>query len=141
MMKTKINNIFKNFFMFLLAIFLLFLGGLLADILYIGPFFIPNNKFLADPFFIISFLSGASIGFFLFAPVNFFHRLFRGRLFKDKIMFIVVGCFSIAGFFANIAVYQYVIKPKEMIICPREFGYKKNLMRFYVTDLSLCKSD
>ena len=117
-------------------------GCLLVKVTYIEPFFISGvGKFLADPFFITSFIFGASAGMLIFAPINVVYRLFRKRSIVEKAMWVFIGCFGIAGFFANIAVYQYVIKPKEMIICPREFGYKKNLMRFYVTDLSLCKSD
>ena len=132
----------KNFLFFLISILIGWLGYLVMMVVYIEPLFIPDtNKFLADPLFIVSFITGAGIGLTLFTTMNGISRLYRGRPFKEKIMFIVVGCFSLFGFFTNIAVYQYVINPKEMIICPREFGYKKNLMRFYVTDLSLCKSD
>ena len=136
----------KGFLMSWLIIFssfgLGYLGCLLVKVTYIEPLFIHDvDKVLADPFFMMSFVFGASAGTLILAPFNVIYRLYKSRSFKVKTIFIIVGFFSIAGFFSNIALYQYVIKPKEMIICPREFGYKKNLMRFYVTDLSLCKSD
>ena len=132
----------KNIFMLICSIAMGWLGYFLMMVTYIEPLFVADtNKFLADPFLIVSFMSGAGIGMCLLVPVNFICRLCRGRPFRERNTWIIIGCFSVVGFFANIAVYQYVIKPKEMIICPREFGYKKNLMRFYVTDLSLCKSD
>ena len=132
----------KNIFMLPVLMVIGWLGYFLMMSLYISPIFIPDtNKFLADPLLIVSFMPGAGIGMCLLAPVSFICRLCRGKPFRERNILIILGCFSVAGFFANIAVYQYVIKPKEMIICPREFGYKKNLMRFYVTDLSLCKSD
>ena len=39
----------------------------------------------------------------------------------------------------NLALYKWIIEPNNMIECPKRMGYKKNLMRDYVTDLSLCE--
>ena len=109
---------------------------------YIDPFFIyDKSKILADSWLIMPFFLSASAGFFIMLPFNVASVIFRGRDLKIKTIAIFMCIFGVFGFLGNIALYQYVIKPKEMIICPREFGYKKNLMRFYVTDLSLCKSD
>ena len=140
-MKTRTNKLSKTIFLTLLSFSFAFLGGILLYGYYIEPFLPEEKKLLADPWLIMGFFMGACIGFALFIPINMFSRLFRDQDLTEKSMFVFVFVFGVAGFFANIAVYQYVIKPKEMIICPREFGYKKNLMRFYVTDLSLCKSD
>ena len=48
-----------------------------------------------------------------------------------------VGALIGAG--VNYANFYLVIKPNNMIECPEKAGYKKNLMRDYVTDLSLCE--
>ena len=53
-----------------------------------------------------------------------------------RIMFIGGG---VIGVVINIAIYNVVIKPNNMIECPPKIGYKKNLMRDYVVDLSLCE--
>ena len=141
-MNIKNNKLIKNVFLIFLSLAFASLGGVLLRFNYIEPFFFPETKkVLADPLLIMGFVMGVSSGFPLLAPVNIFFRLFIGRDLKGKTIFALAFIFGVAGFFANIALYQYVIKPKEMIICPREFGHKKNLMRFYVTDLSLCKSD
>lgn len=50
---------------------------------------------------------------------------------------LLVG--SIIGLSVNYANYYGVIKPNNMIECPAKFGYKKNLMSEYVTDISLCE--
>ncbi len=46
---------------------------------------------------------------------------------------------AIIGISVNYANYFLVIKPNNMIECPKKIGYKKNLMRDYVTDLSRCE--
>ncbi|WP_297474796.1 hypothetical protein [uncultured Photobacterium sp.] len=76
--------------------------------------------------------------------VLFYNRFFELFSIKNKelpkismrIMFIGGG---VIGLVLNIAIYNVVIKPNNMIECPLQVGYKKNLMREYVTDLSLCE--
>ena len=141
-MKLEDKGIFKILFYFLLAIGLSCLGSVFGKVLYLDPFFIKNiDKVFTDSLFIQSFYFGAGVGLFIFAPINFAFRVFRKRELSGITMLIFVGSFSVAAFITNIAVYQYVIKPREMILCPPEPGYKRNILRLYVTDLSLCKSD
>ncbi|RYU58333.1 hypothetical protein [Aliivibrio finisterrensis] len=45
----------------------------------------------------------------------------------------------IVGISVNYANYYLVIKPNNMIECPKKIGYKKNLMRDYVKDISQCE--
>lgn len=46
---------------------------------------------------------------------------------------------AIIGLSVNYANFYLVIKPNNMVECPEKVGYKKNLMRDYVSDLSLCE--
>lgn len=46
---------------------------------------------------------------------------------------------AIIGLSVNYANFYLVIKPHNMVECPEKAGYKKNLMRDYVMDLSLCE--
>ncbi len=56
-----------------------------------------------------------------------------------KFLYIPAIAFGVLGLGVNHANYYYVIKPNSMSECPPQIGYKKNLMRDYVTDISLCE--
>ena len=50
---------------------------------------------------------------------------------------VIVGfCFGIS---INYARYHFIIEPNGMVECPKKIGYKKNLMRDYVKDISQCE--
>ncbi|HIF9136728.1 TPA: hypothetical protein ACX6S8_000688 [Photobacterium damselae] len=124
------------------ASILALIGGLwIANKLYIQPFTDKSvNKLIADPLIVISFISGSAIGFLVvIAPLNTISRLFRGKEISIKLLAILLCVFGVGGIGANIALYRSVIEPNHMIECPKKMGYKKNLMRDYVTDLSLCE--
>ncbi|MGD8231001.1 hypothetical protein [Vibrio sp. TRT 1302] len=124
------------------ASILAFIGGVwIANYIYITPLANENvNKLMADPFMFISFVSGSTIGFLVvIAPLNTISRLFRGGELHIKTIVTLLCIFGVGGVGANAALYHFVITPSHMIECPKEMGYKKNLMRDYVTDLSLCE--
>lgn len=124
------------------ASILAFIGGLwMAKNLYFQPLMNEGvNKLMADPFMFISFISGSTIGFLMvIAPLNTVSRLFRGGELHIKTIAILLCIFGVGGIGVNSALYHFVITPNNMIECPKKIGYKKNLMRDYVTDLSLCE--
>lgn len=124
------------------ASILAFIGGVwIANYIYITPLANVNvNKLMADPFMFISFVSGSTIGFLVvIAPLNTISRLFRDRELHIKTIVTLLCIFGVGGVGANAALYHFVITPSQMTECPEEMGYKKNLMRDYVTDLSLCE--
>ncbi len=124
------------------ASILAFVGGVwIANYIYISPLVNVNvNKLMADPLMFISFVSGSTIGFLVVvAPLNTISRLFRGGELHIKTIVILLCIFGVSGVGANAALYHFVITPNYMIECPPQIGYKKNLMREYVSDLSLCE--
>lgn len=124
------------------ASILAFVGGVwMANNVYITPLTDVNtSKLMADPFVLISFVSGSTIGFLVvIAPLNTISRLFRGGELQIKTIAILLCIFGVGGAGANAALYHFVITPNNMIECPTKIGYKKNLMRDYVTDISLCE--
>ena len=108
--------------------------------MYISPFFDSNlQKVMADPLMIVSFLIGASLGMMVLAPINVACRYFFSRELRVKTIFIFMLCVGIFGSGMNLVLYKWIIEPNHMIECPKKLAYKKNLMRDYVSDLSLCE--
>ena len=108
--------------------------------MYISPFLDSNlQKVMADPLMIVSFLIGASLGMMVLAPINVAFRYFFSRELRVKTIFIFMLCVGIFGGGMNLVLYKWIIEPNHMIECPKKNGYKKNLMRDYVTDISLCE--
>ncbi|MCF7506119.1 hypothetical protein [Vibrio sp. L3-7] len=121
---------------------LTFIGGAwLANHIYINPLTEERvNKLIAGPYMFISFVSGSTIGFLMFiAPMNTISRLFRGRKLHIKTIAILLFIFGASGVGANASIYLFVINPNNMLECPKKSGYKENLMRGYVSDISLCE--
>ncbi|MCW8348861.1 MULTISPECIES: hypothetical protein [Vibrio] len=56
-----------------------------------------------------------------------------------RVLYISVIIGMAIGTSINYARYCFIIKPNGLLECPLKIGYKKNLMRDYVTDLSLCE--
>lgn len=82
-------------------------------------------------------------GFFGLIPI-FYHRLIEFAFLKEskpnnKLLAALFIIGLVAGLVINQANYFLVIQPNHMIECPKELGYKNNLMSFFVNDLSLCK--
>lgn len=117
-------------------------GGIWLIIdMYISPFLDSNlQKVMADPLMIVSFLIGASLGMMVLAPINVAYRCFFSRELRVKTIFVFMLCVGIFGSGMNLALYKWIIEPNHMIECPKKLGYKKNLMRDYVSDLSLCEN-
>ncbi|CAK3585272.1 DUF1240 domain-containing protein [Vibrio crassostreae] len=61
---------------------------------------------------------------------------YRGGM---KLFYCSLCLGAIVGIGVNYANYFLVIEPNNMFECPKKIGYKKNLMRDYVADLSLCE--
>jgi hypothetical protein len=71
--------------------------------------------------------------------MNTISRLFRGRELNIKTIAILLFIFGAGGVGANASIYIFVINPNNMLECPKKSGYKENLMRDYVSDISLCE--
>lgn len=105
------------------------------------PLFKSTSVVLYESIGYISAILFAGFGGLLVLFYNRFFELFSTKK-RDlpkiimRIMFIGGGGI---GLVLNVAIYHVVIKPNNMIECPPKFGYKKNLMRDYVSDLSLCE--
>lgn len=114
-------------------------GGLCWQ--FVMPLFKPTSVILYEPIGYILAILFAGFGGLL---VIFYNRFFEIFSYKRKelpkysmrVMFIGGG---VVGLIINIAVYNFVITPNNMVECPPKIGYKKNLMRDYVSDLSLCE--
>lgn len=109
--------------------------------LLVMPLFKSTSVVLYEPIGYILAILFAGFGGLLVIFYNRFFELFSSKKkelpkISMRIMFIGGG---VLGLVINIAIYHVVIKPNNMIECPPKIGYKKNLMRDYVTDLSLCE--
>ncbi len=116
-------------------------GAWLANHIYINPLTEERvNKLIAGPYMFISFVSGSTIGFLMFiALMNIISRLFRGRELHIKTIAILLFTFGAGGVGVNTSIYISVINPNSMLEYPKKSGYKENLKRDYVSDISLCE--
>lgn len=139
-MKLENKGLSVSVFIITLSIIFFFGGVWMFSKFYISPFLESDVKMvMADPLIAVSFLMGGSIGMIIITPINVASRLFRSRELKVKTIFISMLSLGVIGGGANLALYKFVIEPNNMYECPLKVGYKKNLMRDYVTDLSLCE--
>ncbi len=139
-MKLENKGLLVSVFIIILSVVFFFAGTWMFSKLYIYPLLESDvSKVTADPLMIVSFLIGSSLGMLIVAPVNVASRLFRSKELKIKTIAILLCIFGIAGIGSNAALYQLVISPSNMLECPKKIGYKKNLMRDYVIDISLCE--
>lgn len=99
-----------------------------------------DGKLSFDNIGVVAGFSWFSLGVMIYFSFVFF-RAFAGykTSFNNKHITILAVIFFIFGVCINYANYHYVIEPNGMVECPAKVGYKKNLMRDYVTDISLCK--
>ena len=126
---------------FMITLSLVFgLGGIwVFSRFYVYPFLEPDvQKVIADPWMIMSFLVGTSIGMMMMTPINIASRLFRSKNLKIKTILIFMLFLGMVSICANVGLYQWIISPNNMIECPKKIGYKKNLMLDYVKDISQC---
>ena len=105
------------------------------------PLFKSTSVVLYEPIGYISAILFAGFGGLLVLFYNRFFELFSTKKrelpkFIMRIMFIGGGGI---GLVLNVAIDHVVIKPNNMFECPPKIGYKKNLMRDYVSELSLCE--
>ena len=130
----------------LTSVFLIFIIAVLGYVayLYMTPLFFPIEKIKSVPFSYFPFPFMALFGFFVLVIAIAFILLplqfIQGKR-KRSIRWFYVPIFvgALIGVGVNYANLYIVIKPNNMIECPKKSGYKKNLMRDYVTDLSLCE--
>lgn len=139
-MKLENKGVLVSAFIITLSIVFFFAGIWMFSKLYIYPLFESDvQKVIADPLIIVAFFVSASIGILIIAPINVASRLFYSRELKVKTIVIFMLSLGIIGIVANLSLYKLVIEPNHMIECPKKLGYKKNLMRDYVTDVSQCE--
>ena len=139
-MKLENKGVLVSAFIITLSIVFFFAGIWMFSKLYIYPLFESDvQKVIADPLIIVAFFVSASIGILIIAPINVASRLFYSRELKVKTIVIFMLSLGIIGIVANLSLYKLVIEPNHMIECPKNLGYKKNLMRDYVTDVSQCE--
>ncbi|CAV26311.1 hypothetical protein [Vibrio atlanticus] len=115
------------------------LGLWLGYQFYIEPLFFTPEHVLADPNYIMSALFGGAIGFLLTLPVLWILKYAGKDRLAVKSFWFLPLMFSLLGGVANLTILETVIKLNGFIQCPAELGYKQNLLRNYVTDVSLCK--
>lgn len=139
-MRLENKGLLVSVFIIILSIIFFFGGLWMFSKFYVSPFLESDIKtVMADPLIVVSFLMGGSIGMVIITPINVASRLFRSRELKVKTIFIFMFSLGVIGAGANFALYKFVIEPNNMLECPKKIGNKKNLMRDYVTDLSLCE--
>ncbi|SIO95919.1 hypothetical protein VSP9026_03672 [Vibrio spartinae] len=75
----------------------------------------------------------------MLAPLNSCFRLVYKRELNIKILYaipLLAGCLSA---FLNFQIYQQIITPQGLVECPKQAGYKKNLLRNYVKNIQQCE--
>lgn len=106
---------------------------------YVSPFWRTPVIIAADPHYLMSAALGASIGFLIALPFLWVLKIRRKENCVLKCICIFMSMFALFGMLGNLAIYKKIIEPNAMIECPLKIGYKKNLLRDYVFDTSLCK--
>ncbi|MEZ9441439.1 hypothetical protein [Vibrio atlanticus] len=128
----------KKIALIIITFFLFILGNMVIYKFYIEPLFFDVSIVSYDPFAIFALGMGVGIGFMILAPLNVLIRIFLHREISTKSINKTIIGFAILFSILNYANYFVVIKPNNMIECSEKMGYKQNLMRDYVKDLSYC---
>lgn len=113
----------------------------------------PSTELIGDPVYAMSAFFGASL--FIGASAGFFSiynvmlcvrekRIFQlSREIKRQKFYKGVIILAIAGgglaFISNIILLHKIIPDNGYVLCPKKIGYKKNLLRDYVVDVSQCE--
>ncbi|APX09932.1 conserved membrane hypothetical protein [Vibrio jasicida] len=121
--------------------------------LVVGQFFHTPSIIYVDPFYIMSIILGASTLFLSLTallPIWFVYLCIKQRgvvsvigtipnsIFKSVIPFCII--FGGGGaFISNVILLHKVVPENGYELCPKKVGYKKNLLRDYVLDVSQCE--
>ncbi|ELB2105378.1 DUF1240 domain-containing protein [Vibrio parahaemolyticus] len=126
---------------------------------YVAQIFKPSSELVADPLYFMSIIfgvSGSIVGMITLLSLPLFIYVWckqteitltpkpmKIRYFtvqNIKKLFLVI---SIIGggfaFVSNIILLHKVIPDNGYVLCPKKIGYKKNLLRDYVLDMSQCE--
>lgn len=130
----------------LISVFLIAFIAVLGYVVFlcVSPLFVSIEQIEIVPFSYVPLPFMALFGFFVLVISIVFILLplqsIRGKK-KGSIRWFYIPMLigALIGTSVNYANFYLVIKPNHMVECPEKAGYKKNLMRDYVTDLSLCE--
>ncbi len=121
--------------------------------LYISQITNPPLEIIGDSLYIMSIFFGASLFIFPCAAILGLYNMllcikrrtvFRlvneidPKTFRKGVLILVIigGGFA---FVSNIILLHKIIPENGYVLCPKKIGYKKNLMRDYVLDVSQCE--
>ncbi|CAE6879695.1 MULTISPECIES: DUF1240 domain-containing protein [Vibrio] len=126
---------------------------------YVVQIFNPSSELVADPLYFMSIIfgvSGSILGIttllslplityvwykqaeITLTPQPMKMRYFTLRNIKKFFLIVAIigGGFS---FVSNIILLHKIIPDNGYVLCPKKIGYKKNLLRDYVLDVSQCE--
>ncbi|HHB1592699.1 TPA: hypothetical protein ACN976_000806 [Vibrio campbellii] len=120
---------------------------------YIKQLYIHDEQLVADPLYIMSVFFGVSLtvgGILAVIPFIYFALWWKvGKIapLKDlvtpKLSLKIILTLMVIGagfaFVSNIILLHKVIPDNGYELCPKKVGYKKNLLRDYVLDVSQCE--
>ncbi|EJP4177965.1 hypothetical protein NUE03_004193 [Vibrio vulnificus] len=116
-----------------------FLGLWLGYKFYIEPLVLTPEFVVADPYYVMSALFGVAIGFLISLPFLWFFKFAGKEQLVIKSLCVLPLVFSLLAVGANLAIVEMVIEQRGLVQCPDKLGYKKNLLRDYVKNISLCE--
>lgn len=129
-----IKKIFLFIICFVISCFCLFS----AYKLFLESLFFTVDKVTYDPYYIISLLLGAGFSFSVLATVNIIFRIVLNKEIENGIINKTILSFGILFMLIN-GINYIVIINNEFIECPRNIGYRQNIMRDYVKEISQCE--
>ncbi len=123
---------------------------------YIKQLTTPLPNIVGDPLYIMSIIFGVSLamgGCAVFASLMIIYewkiqrkitlRLDQSRTFTLAFIKKFLLTMALLGggfaFVSNIILLHKIIPENGYVLCPKKIGYKKNLMRDYVLDVSQCE--
>ena len=123
---------------------LLVLASSYTSYITIKPLFFPIERIDKVLFSDLALPFIATWGVAIFSVISFYLSLkclIKKCEYKNNIKLFYLSLFlgSIVGLGINYSNYFFIIKPKNMVECPKKLGYKKNLMHEYVIDVSQCE--
>lgn len=121
--------------------------------LFIKQMIAPSPELVGDPLYVMSaffgasFLIGSFAGFFSIYNVILCvrqKRIFQlsreiklRKFYKGVLILVAIG--GSFAFISNIILLHKIIPDNGYVLCPKKIGYKKNLLRDYVLDVSQCE--
>ena len=131
---------------FLISVFFISIILVLGYVAYLctAPLFVSIEQIESVPFSYVPLPFMALFGFFVLVisiafillPLQFIRGKRKGSI---RWFYIPMLIGALIGTGVNYANFYLVIKPNNMVECPEKAGYKKNLMRDYVSDVSQCE--